>query len=148
MPAPTPSAAPPPDTPADPYPDHRHQVGNFGEQLWPRSFSAISRRQLDRDRHLGWTYGSRWPSTSRRSVGASQRAPPTVLSSYRPRFTVSRSTSSGDTSPDANQHDAVTAVELTPVRGAPRAFPSLAELTEQLLAAQETDGPIADIESD
>src|SRR3954465_7129403 len=42
IPAPTPSAAPPPDTPADPYPDHRHQVGNFGEQLWPRSFSAIS----------------------------------------------------------------------------------------------------------
>ncbi|NMI02038.1 transposase [Pseudonocardia sp. K10HN5] len=25
------SAAPPPETPADPNPDHRHQVGNFGE---------------------------------------------------------------------------------------------------------------------
>ena len=28
--------------PANPYPDHRHQVGNFGEQLRPRSLSAIN----------------------------------------------------------------------------------------------------------
>jgi hypothetical protein len=27
--------------PDDPYPDHRHRVRNFGEQLWPRSTSAI-----------------------------------------------------------------------------------------------------------
>ena len=25
-----------------PLPDHRHRVGNFGEQLWPRSLSAIT----------------------------------------------------------------------------------------------------------
>jgi hypothetical protein len=36
-PAPTPSDAPPLETPANPYPDHRHQVGNFGEQHRPRS---------------------------------------------------------------------------------------------------------------
>jgi hypothetical protein len=38
----TPSNAPPPETPTNPYPDHRHQVGKFGEQHWPRSLSAIS----------------------------------------------------------------------------------------------------------
>ena len=36
-PAPTPSDAPPLETPANPYPDHRHQVGNVGEQHRPRS---------------------------------------------------------------------------------------------------------------
>jgi len=32
--------APPPETLVDPYPDHRHQVSNFGEQLWPRSVAS------------------------------------------------------------------------------------------------------------
>ena len=44
-PAPTPCAEPPP-APAHRYADHRHQVGNFGEQLWPRSFSAINATHL------------------------------------------------------------------------------------------------------
>lgn len=48
-PAPTPSGAPPPETPADPYPDHRHQVGNFDGQLWPRSLSAINRIPVGQD---------------------------------------------------------------------------------------------------
>ncbi len=37
-----PPGAPSPPTPVDPYPDHRHRVGNFGDQLLPRSLSAIS----------------------------------------------------------------------------------------------------------
>ena len=40
-PATTHSAPPPPAPAANRYANHRHQVGNFGEQLWTRSLSGV-----------------------------------------------------------------------------------------------------------
>ncbi len=40
-PAATPSGAPPPETPANPYADHRHRVGKFDDHPWGTSASAI-----------------------------------------------------------------------------------------------------------